>query len=107
MSIEKISGLVHGMAEIDDTLTDANNCRGSVTKIADKIKINFPNAEVSFLAYPEVREGENVHYSILVTSENQKMVVNLVEAPGFPQYIGGLDSAFPTFSVMKKSDIVL
>lgn len=106
MSLEGIGGLVREMIKVDDALTDPKTCRGSMLKIAGEIKKGFPDAGVSFLAYPEACEEEGVHYAILVVYENCGMIINTVKSPGFPLYIGSLDLAVPTFSAMKRSDIV-
>lgn len=106
MSIERIGTLVHEMVIADDTLSYPNNCRNSVSKIAGEIKHKFPSASVEYLAYPEANESESVHYSILVTTEGRRMIINTVMSPGFPEYIGSFDLAVPTFSAMKRSDIV-
>jgi hypothetical protein len=106
MSLEIIAGFVREMVVTDDALTDSNNCRNSAIKIASEIKKVFPKSKISFLAFPEACEGTNVHYSVLVAWEGQKMVINTVMAPGFPEYIGDLSLAVPTFLAMKESDIV-
>lgn len=106
MSLELINEFVHELIEEEDSLTDSNDCRNSADKIAKKIKNVFPEANVSFLAYPEARQGIGVHYSVLVKERGRKMIVNPVAAPGFPQYIGDAETAVPTFSMMQESDTV-
>ncbi len=107
MSLENLGGFVRELLINNDSLSDANNCRDSVVKIKSEINKSFPKAKVSFMAYPEVREGENVHYALLVDLEDSKMIVNAVGVPMFPMYIGDMKNAIPTFSQMKESDTVI
>lgn len=107
MSLENIPGFVRGLLQKDDSLSDPNNCRDSVLKIKAEIDKRFPTAEVEFLAYPEARLGDSVHYSVLAIFNGRKILINTVKSPGFPIYIGDWENAVPTFFAMKKSDKVV
>lgn len=102
MSAENICAFVRGLIQEDDSLTDANTCRDSVSKIAEVLKEQFPKAKVSVLAYPEAKEGENVHYAVLFRVGERDFIINAVKAPGFPLFIGELENAAPTFGCMKE-----
>lgn len=104
--MENVGEFVRGIIQKDDSLTDANNCRNSVSAIERKIKEEFPQAKTTVLVYPEPRKGDGVHYSLLV-DDGKKTLVNAVAAPGFPIYIGDPDVAVPTFSAMKETSKVI
>ena len=97
---------VRGLIQEGDSLTDPENCRNAAQRIKDEINKRFPEVKVSFLAYPEVREGPGVHYAVLVKSGGKKILINTVRSPGFPLYIGDMDLAVPTFAAMKETDTV-
>ena len=83
---------------LDDSLTDANNCRNSSAKLANTLKQEFGGNSVSIIAFPEATEGDGVHYAI-ETMEGD--IINPVPAPGIPQHIGPKSTAFPIFSLFK------
>ena len=105
--MERITEFIRGIIQEDDSLTDANNCRDSVSKIVNKVKEKFPTAKTSVLVYPEAHSGDGVHYSLLVDAGSEKTLVNAVAAPGFPEYIGDPSIAVPTFSAMKETSKVI
>ena len=105
--MENIGEYVRGIIQKDDSLTDANNCRNSVSKIESKVKGEFPEAKTAVLVYPEARMGDGVHYSLLIDVNNKKTLINAVPAPGFPKYVGDPDKAVPTFSAMKETPKVI
>ncbi len=107
MSIENIGGFVRKLLQEDDSLTAANDCRNSVTKIIEKVNNNFPDAEKSVLVYPEASEGNGVHYAALFSRGKEQILVNAVPAPGFPEYIGDPDKAPLPFNAMKKAEKVI
>jgi len=82
----------------DDSLTDANNCRDTTVKLTKQLKDEFPDANINILVYPEAKEGAGIHYAI--STDNQ--IINPVSAPGFPQYIGPIKNAVPTFALLRK-----
>lgn len=107
MSIEDIDQFVRKLVQEDDSLSNANCCRDSVLKIKSAIIKEFPSAITNFLVFPEARQGNGVHYSLLVSKNDKQTLVNTVAAPGFPEYIGNPDQAFPIFSIMRITSKVI
>lgn len=101
MSIETMGGFIRDLLQRDDSLTDPNNCRDSTSKIKEEVINKFPEAKTEVLVYPEPREGDGVHYSLRLTRGDEEILVNAVAAPGFPEYIGELGVAPPTFTAMR------
>lgn len=91
----------------DDSLTNANDCRNATTKLAAQLKNQFPDKKVEILAFPEAGEGNGVHYALSADSDSgDELLINPVQAPGFPQYLGSRSNAIPTFSLLKRTDKV-
>ncbi len=101
MSTETMGEFIRDLLRRDDSLTDPNNCRNSTSKIKEEVKGKFPEAKTEVLVYPEPREGDGVHYSLRVTRGDEAVLINAVAAPGFPEYIGRVEVAPPTFTAMR------
>ena len=62
---------------------------------------------IEILAFPEAREGNGVHYALSADNGNgDELLINPVQAPGFPQYLGSRSKAVPTFSLLKRTNKV-
>ncbi len=101
MSTENMGEFIRSLLQENDSLTGLNNCRNSTSKIGKEVKDKFPEAKAEVLVYPEPRAGYGVHYSLLIAQGDEKILVNAVAAPGFPEYIGDPKTAPPTFTAMK------
>lgn len=107
MSNERVSEFVHRLILEDESLTKANDCRNSVIELKREIETFIDGAEVWFLAFPEARKGNGVHYSLLVNCDGASIIINLIPAPGFPEYVGDFELAVPMFSVMQRVNEVI
>jgi len=98
MGIENIANRVRTLVQQDDSFTYPNDCRNSVVKLRTSLEEQFPKANINFLVYPEAKEGDGVHYALSASIDDGELLINLVPAPGFPEFIGDREKATPTFS---------
>ncbi|OGM81028.1 hypothetical protein A2393_02040 [Candidatus Woesebacteria bacterium RIFOXYB1_FULL_41_13] len=105
--MERTGAFVRKLLQEKDSLSDAGNCRNSVSQIEKAVKQEFPTAQVDILVHPEAKAGLGVHYSLEVDQNGEKTLINAVPAPGFPQYIGDPENAHPVFRSMKKTTKVI
>lgn len=99
--MEKLLKSIRNTLQEHEGLNEANTCRTTTLALADHVRQNFPNARIEYLVFPEARAGVGVHYALLITYLDQKILVNSVKAALFPRYIGVYDNAPPTFNLMK------
>ncbi len=106
MSSEIVAQRVRQLLQEDDSLTDANECRNSIAKLKSKLRGEFPQVKIEYLVYPKAKKGDGVHYALSATDDQDELLINPVSAPGFPQFIGKISQAIPTFSLLKKTSEV-
>ncbi|MDP3918097.1 MAG: hypothetical protein Q8Q30_02920 [Candidatus Woesebacteria bacterium] len=90
------------LLQIDDSLTNHEDCRNVTIKLQKKLREEFPSEQINIIAYPEAKEGYGAHYAL----ETEDDIINPIPAPGIPQYIGSKSNAYPIFSLFKKVDTV-
>lgn len=106
MSLETVAQRTRQLLQEDDSLTDANGCRNSIPKLTSKLRREFPKVKFEYLVYPKAKKGDGVHYALSATEGRDEILINPVSAPGFPQFIGEMSRAIPTFSLFQKTSEV-
>jgi uncharacterized protein YigA (DUF484 family) len=107
MSNETVVQFVHRLLQEDDSLSGPNDCRNVVSRLQHKLNERFPGTNAEVIVYPEAKKGKGVHYSLLVGEDDNKILINTVAAPGFPEYVGEINAAVPTYSAMKVTPKVI
>lgn len=70
-------------------------------QIASEADVTEPRVDLRYVAWPDAREGDSVHYALLAIGLNASLIFNPVSAPGFPQYNGDFDRAPGMLTQMK------
>lgn len=82
-------------------------CKRTTVRAAAILKEAFPNAHVKYLIYHNPDYGpDGDHYSVKVTDDADILIINLVPAPGFPEYIGDAEQAEGLFGEMTEIEEV-
>ena len=100
--LERVENSVRRLLQENEALQTPGNCRNAVSKIAEHLKKEDQDLEISFLVYPKAESGFGVHYSLLVKKGKNRILINTIEAPGFPIFIGDLKKAHPNFRAMNE-----
>lgn len=92
MSIQEVDAAIHSLSEKDNLIQCPNFCRYAATRameVARGADRTAPTTEIQYLAWPEARAGEDVHYAIKVSCPNEEaMIYNLTGTNLFPLYLG-------------------
>ncbi len=93
---------------MDDELSGAlGQCRRTTVKVATILKETVPNVHVSILIYHNPNYGsDGDHYSVKVSDDSNIVIINIVPAPGFPEYIGKAGQAEGLFREMTETEVV-